>query len=167
MEIVKTIFDDQFFYQFYFQNSGDAELELDADVLTSLRKIYYWFSGEGLRAKPSKYKPADAKLFDGMDDPIDLPPWMINVDLDYYVSQFTQYGFRGSLNRYRNQYMDFENFFFCPIGIKKTLQPTDFIAGTLEPVLIFVPGVDLVANMRKRLEDLRFFQMLQGVGHWV
>ena len=81
---------------------------MEADVLTALRKIYYWISGEGLRATPPKRKPADAKLLDGLDDPIDLPPWISNKDLDYYVSQFRKSGFRGPLNRYRNQYRDFE-----------------------------------------------------------
>ena len=88
-----------------------------------------------------------------MDDPIDPLPWMSNEDLDYYVSQFTKSGFRGPLNRYRNQHRDFK--FLSPYEDKKILQPAAFIAGTLEPVLNFVPGVDLVANMRKKLEDLK------------
>ena len=165
IEVAKKIYADQFFYQIYFQNPGVAEFELEANILTSLRKIYYWISGEGLRITTPKRKPADAKLLDGMDDPIDLPPWMSNEDLDYYVSQFTKSGFRGPLNRYRNQYRDFQ--FLSPYGDKKILQPAAFIAGTLEPVLNFVPGIDLVANMRKRLEDLRIVEMLEGAGHWV
>ena len=133
--------------------------------MTSLRKIYYRISGEGLRIPTPKRKPADAKLLDGMDDPIDLPPWMSNEDLDYYVSQFTKSGFRGPLNRYRNQYRDFE--FLSPYGDQKILQASAFISGALEPVLKFVPGIDLIPSMRKRLEDLRIIEILEGASYWV
>jgi pimeloyl-ACP methyl ester carboxylesterase len=37
----------------------------------------------------------------------------------------------------------------------------------LEPVLNFVPGVDLVAIMREKMADLRFVEMIEGAGHWV
>ena len=165
IEIAKKIYRDQFFYQIYFQDPGIAEAELEADVRDALRKIYYWISGEGLCARTLDNKPADAKLLDGMEDPGQLPPWMSAEDLDYYVSQFKESGFRGPLNRYRNHYRDFE--FLSSHGDRKILQPAAFISGTLEPVLNFVPGVDLIANMRKKLVDLRIVEMIDGAGHWV
>jgi len=50
IDVVKQLYKDKFFYQIYFQEPGVAEAELEADVRSSLRKIYYWISGEGLQA---------------------------------------------------------------------------------------------------------------------
>ena len=165
IDIAKQVYKDKFFYQIYFQEPGLAEAELEADVRDTLRKIYYWISGDGLRATTPVSKPSDAKLLDGMADPGVLPAWMSESDLDYYVAQFEASGFRGPLNRYRNWHRDFA--LLSPLGEQQITQPAAFIAGTLEPVLNFVPGVDLVANMREKLADLRLVEMIDGAGHWV
>ncbi|MDP6567254.1 MAG: alpha/beta hydrolase [Alphaproteobacteria bacterium] len=165
IDVARQVYKDKFFYQIYFQEPGLAEAELEADVRDSLRKIYYWISGEGLRAQPPRAKPADAKLLDGLGDPGEFPAWMGPADLDYYVAQFEESGFRGPLNRYRNWHRDFA--LLSPLAAQRIQQPAAFIAGTLEPVLNFVPGVDLVATMREKLADLRFVEMIEGAGHWV
>lgn len=36
-----------------------------------------------------------------------MPAWLTDADIDYYVSEFEQSGFRGPLNRYRNYDRDF------------------------------------------------------------
>ncbi|MFP6748146.1 MAG: alpha/beta hydrolase [Alphaproteobacteria bacterium] len=165
IEVAKQVYKDKFFYQIYFQEPGVAEAELEADVRDALRKIYYWISGEGLAAAKPASKPADAKLLDGMADPGEMPGWMSPEDLDYYVARFEAGGFRGPLNRYRNWHRDFA--LLSPLAERQILQPAAFIAGTLEPVLNFVPGVDLIAVMREKLADLRQVEMIEGAGHWV
>jgi hypothetical protein len=52
IQLFRNIYKDRFFYQLYFQQLGVAEAELEADVQTSLRKFYYWSSGERQKAKP-------------------------------------------------------------------------------------------------------------------
>jgi pimeloyl-ACP methyl ester carboxylesterase len=165
IDVARQVYKDKFFYQIYFQEPGVAEAELEADVRSSLRKIYYWISGEGMRAATPSEKPADAKLLDGMSDPGQMPAWISAEDLDYYVSQFEGSGFRGPLNRYRNWHRDFA--LLSPLGAQQITQPAAFIAGTLEPVLNFVPGVDLIAVMREKMADLRMVEMIEGAGHWV
>ncbi|MBT6427802.1 MAG: alpha/beta hydrolase, partial [Rhodospirillaceae bacterium] len=165
IDVAKQIYKDKFFYQIYFREPGVAEAELEADVRDTLRKIYYWISGEGLRAMTPASKPANARLLDGMADPGEFPAWMTGEDLDYYVTQFEASGFRGPLNRYRNWHPDFA--LLSPLAEQQLLQPAAFIAGTLEPVLNFVPGVDLVATMSEKLADLRMVEMIEGAGHWV
>ena len=165
IEVAKQVYKDKFFYQIYFQEPGVAEAELEADVRDALAKIYYWISGEGLRAMPPVSKPADAQLLDGMTAPEALPAWLNVEDLDYYVAQFEASGFRGPFNRYRNWHRDFA--LLSPLAGQQIQQPAAFIAGTLEPVLNFVPGVDLVATMREKLADLRMVEMIDGAGHWV
>jgi len=165
IELFRNIYKDRFFYQLYFQEPGVAEAELEADVRTSLRKIYYWASGEAIAAGIRLYKPADAKLLDDLPDPEPFPAWLTPADLDYYVGEFQQSGFRGPLNRYRTSKLDFEH--QAAVADKCVAQPAAFIAGSLEPVLHYLPGVDLIETMRTRVADLRLVRLIEGAGHWV
>ena len=165
IELFRNIYKDRFFYQLYFQEPGVAEAELEADVRTSLRKIYYWASGEAIAAGIRLHKPADAKLLDDLPDPEPFPAWLTPVDLDYYVGEFQQSGFRGPLNRYRTSRLDFEH--QAAVADKCVAQPAAFIAGSLEPVLHYLPGVDLIETMRTRVADLRLVRLIEGAGHWV
>ena len=61
IQLFRKIYKDRFFYQLYFQEPGVAEAELEADVRTSLRKIYYWGSGEGQKAEADDRQSARAR----------------------------------------------------------------------------------------------------------
>lgn len=165
IELFRQIYKGRFFYQLYFQEPGVAEAELEADVRTALRKLYYAASGDSGAGGLTGDKPADARLLDGVPDPDPFPAWLAPEDLDYYVGEFERSGFRGPLNRYRTAELDFEQ--QAPVAEKKVEQPAAFIAGTLEPVLRFRPGVDLVEVMRGHVADLRLVRLLEGAGHWV
>ena len=75
------------------------------------------------------------------------------------------FSFRGPLNRYRTSELDFAQ--QAEIADCRIEQPAAFIAGSLDPVLGFLPGVDLVALMRERVTDLRLVRIIDGAGHWV
>jgi pimeloyl-ACP methyl ester carboxylesterase len=165
IQLFKNLYKDRFFYQLYFQEPGVAEAELEADLRTSLRKIYYTASGEGRKAGPVPPKPADAKYLDGLIDPDPFPDWLTTADLDYYVGQFEQSGFRGPLNRYRTAELDFAQ--QADIADRRIEQPAAFIAGGLDPVLTFIPGVDLIEVMRQRVADLRLVRIIDDAGHWI
>jgi pimeloyl-ACP methyl ester carboxylesterase len=165
IEIFKQLYKDRFFYQLYFQEPGVAEAELEADVRLSLRKFYYWASGDLMAQRPKFNKPADDNLLNGLPDPDPLPAWLSESDLDYYASQFEQSGFRGPLNRYRTAHLDFEQ--QAAVADRKIAQPAAFIAGKLDPVLAFLPGIDMVEVMRRQMEDLRTVELIDGAGHWV
>jgi pimeloyl-ACP methyl ester carboxylesterase len=165
IELFRRIYKDRFFYQLYFQTPGVAEAELEADVRVSLRKIYYSASGEGIKAGPRFDRPADARLLDGLSDPDPFPGWLTTADLEYYVREFQQSGFRGPLNRYRTSELDFAQ--QAEVADLRIEQPAAFIAGSLDPVLRFVPGVDLIEMMRDRVSDLRLVRLVDGAGHWV
>jgi pimeloyl-ACP methyl ester carboxylesterase len=165
IELFRNIYKDRFFYQLYFQQPGVAEAELETDVRASLRKIYYAASGEGRKAAPGPAKPADAKYLEGLADPNPLPDWLTPDDLDYYAGEFSRSGFRGPLNRYRTSELDFAQ--QAEIANRRIEQPAAFIAGSLDPVLGFLPGVDLVARMREHVTDLRLVRIIDGAGHWV
>jgi len=157
-------FGDYFWYMVYFQKPGVAEAELEADIRRSLRMMYFSISGdapEGLWLTP---KPASAKFLEGLVDPPALPSWLTAEDLDYYVAQYEQSGFRGPLNWYRNIDRNIE---ITPqLETAKIEQPAFFIAGKKDLVLSFAGGA-MLAGMDKWLKDLRGKVIIDGAGHWV
>jgi pimeloyl-ACP methyl ester carboxylesterase len=165
VQLFRNIYKDRFFYQLYFQEPGVAEAELEADVLTSLRKVYYWSSGERQKAKATIENPIGPGLLDRLVDPNPFPIWLTEADLDYFASQFRNSGFRVPLNRYRNSERDFEQ--LAAFDGKPLTHPTAFMAGSLEPVLGMIPGVDMVELMRKHCPDLRTVRVMEDAGHWL
>lgn len=165
IQLFRNIYKDRFFYQLYYQEPGVAETELEADVSTSLRKIYYWGSGEARKAQAKIENPIGPGLLDRLVDPNPFPIWLTEADLDYFVSQFRNSGFRGPLNRYRNSERDFED--LAAFDGKLITHPTAFMAGSLEPVLGMIPGLDMVELMRKQCADLRYVRLMEDAGHWL
>jgi pimeloyl-ACP methyl ester carboxylesterase len=165
IEMAKSMYKDRFFYQLYFQKEGAAEAELEADIAAGLRKVYFAISGGAPLNKWLEHKAADAKLLDGMIDPQPFPDWMSEKDLQIYVEAFRAGGFRGPLNRYRAQNIDFEE--MAEFAGKPVTQPSYFIAGERDAVRSFVPGIDLYANPGISCTDFRGSVILPSIGHWV
>ncbi len=161
----QMLYPNRFFYQLYFQKPGVAEAEFEADIGTSLRKIYYSGSGDAPKGMFSADKPPDARMLDDIPNPEVLPAWLTEQDLDYYTVQFKKSGFRGPLNRYRNQDRDWEN--LTGLTNARVTKPACFIAGSRDAVLRFVPGVDLVEYMKRWVDDLRLCRIIDGAGHWI
>ncbi len=153
------------FYQLYFQDEGVAEAELEADVRTSLRKIYYAASGDSPSADGWFNGSAAGGLLDAFVDPDAFPDWMTEVDLDYFVSNFEASGFRGPINRYRNQERDFQ--MLPDMGVRPVSQPSCFIAGSKDFVRMFIPRFDSYEDVSSHCADLRNKTIIEGAGHWV
>ena len=161
----RQIYAGRFFYQIYFQEPGLAEAEFEADIRTALRKIYFSGSGDAPKGMFRSDKSPGARMLDDLPDPSVLPKWLTEQDVDYYVSQFERSGFRGPLNRYRNQERDWER--LTGLGGARITRPACFIAGSRDGVLRFVPNVDLVENMKRWIDDLRVCEIIDGAGHWI
>ena len=164
----QKLYGDQgkFFYQLYFQQEGVVEAEVEADMRTALRKIYYSISGDAPSLGPTWLeRPVGGGLLDGMTDPDPFPSWMTPSDLDYFVENFEASGFRGPVNRYRCQDRDFAN--LPEMGIAPVHQPSAFIAGSKDVVRHFVPGRDGFAAVDQLCLDLRVNRIIEGPGHWV
>lgn len=170
VNLFRKIYRDRFFYQLYFQEPGVAERELEADVRSALRRIYYSASGDfatganAASAAAIMAKPASATFLEGLPEPEQLPAWLSEADLDYYTREFEHSGFRGPLNRYRNDERDWHA--LPQLSQQRVPQPALFITGSRDPVLRFVPGLDLLQMMDPWYADLRGRIMLDGVGHW-
>jgi pimeloyl-ACP methyl ester carboxylesterase len=155
---------NRFFYQAWFQKVGPPEAEAEADVRGFLRRFYYGISGD---AKEGSWpqKPADATLLEGMVDPDPFPSWLTENELDYYVSEFKESGFRGPINRYRNHERDFE--WLQGFADRKLEQPSLLIGGTRDPAFnLFGRAADPGALMREHAPGLRGVHVLEGCGHW-
>ena len=167
IELYKRIHAGRFFYQLYFQEEGVAEAEFEADVRQSLRKIYYLASGDRTDAVTEAMlakKPGD-NMLDGLPEPDPFPNWLSEADLDYYTAEFTKGGFRGPLNRYRAQQRDWE--LLEDYAGSKIEQPACLIAGELDPVRNFVPGLDLYQQAGAHCSDYRGTTLIDGEGHWI
>ncbi len=162
LDMLKQVFKDQFFYQLYFQEPGVAEAELGGDVRTFLRKFIYMGSGEGAEnAAAMAAQGPDADLLSNLPNPDEMPAWLTDEDLDYYVSEFGGSGMRGPLNYYRNLNTTWRNTEGAP-GVVN--QPCMFVAGEKDGVITM--SGDAYANMGNHVTDLRINELIPGVGHW-
>jgi len=165
IELWRQIYKDNFFYQTYFEKEGVAEEELERNVGASLRKIYYWISAEGHDAKMRTNFDKDSELLDGLIDPDPFPNWLTKKDLDFYINEFKNSGFRGPINRYRNQDRDWET--IPELSNLKIEVPSFFIGGGKDSVRKFMKGHDMYENPGKNCTNFFGKAIIEEAGHWV
>lgn len=165
LDLARATYPDRFYYQLYFQREGVVEAELEADVGRSLRMIYYALSGSAPLDLWLARKRPEAGLLEGLVDPEPFPGWLKATDLKVYEDAFRAGGFRGPVNRYRAQDLDFR----ALAGLKGAplAQPSCFIAGERDMVRHMIPGLDLYADPGLPCTDFRGSTLLPGIGHWV
>ena len=66
-------------------------------------------------------------------DPVALPPWLTEADIDVFAAEYARTGFRGGLNWYRN--IDRNWALTAPWHGANITQPALFIAGTRDAVI--------------------------------
>jgi len=165
MQLIDALFPDRFFYIRYFQQIGVGEAELaTADTVTALKQVFFGGSGEGIRAGAIRPMPRDAKLLESWAAaPAAVLPFLPDAELTRYAAAFDAGGWRGPLNWYRN--FDRNAADARALGDSIIHQPSAFLAGEFEPVLMFWPGQ--LENMRAHLADLRMEVRPAGIGHWI
>ncbi|HEX4113978.1 MAG TPA: alpha/beta hydrolase [Stellaceae bacterium] len=155
------------FYQEYFQQPGRVERELEEDVRGTMLGLLAE-GGLATGASPA-YSiaafPKNMRLGDVVRArlPDRLPPWLTEVDLDFYVGEFTRVGFRGGINWYRNIDRNWE---LTPFQDGATLmQPAVFIAG--EHDLVLKMTADILKLQDTLLPRLKGTHLVPDAGHWV
>ncbi|MFL2783836.1 MAG: alpha/beta fold hydrolase [Dehalococcoidia bacterium] len=165
LQALRQLYKDKFFYQLYFQEEGVAERELESDIRLSLRKMYFSASGDASSLENWVNRAPSTTLLGDFEDPDPFPDWLSDKDLEYYIDNFSAGGFRGPINRYRNQDQDFDN--LPMMGVEPVEQPSCFIAGSKDLVRTFVPGIDLYETPDIHCRDMRVSKVIEGAGHWV
>jgi pimeloyl-ACP methyl ester carboxylesterase len=155
------------FYMAYFQQPGVAEEELGRDARKSIRMLLYSASGDAPRppgAPPPPVVPTGKGFLDIMADPEQLPPWLMESDIDVYAAEFERTGFRGGLNWYRTIDLSWE--LMAPWNGAPLLPPTLYVAGDRDLVVNF-PGMRAqLPHLGRFIPRLTHTLMVPGCGHW-
>jgi pimeloyl-ACP methyl ester carboxylesterase len=153
------------FYLQYFQKPGVPEAELQRDIKSALRRLYFTASGDLDDDKKGFGRLPDGTLLGNTADPSTLPAWLGEADLEYYTQEFARAGFRGGLNWYRNLRRNWE--LGGPWRGQPIRQPSLFIAGKKDGVLRFPAAQAQLEAYPKTLPGLRGCHLLDDAGHWV
>ncbi|QHD07003.1 alpha/beta fold hydrolase [Pseudomonas sp. R76] len=156
IDIMRELYAERFNYILYFQAPGVAEQELNADIERTLR-LFMQDQDVFLQKKP-----ATATLLEGVSAPGALPHWCSQADLDVYVQTFSEHGFRGPLNWYRNFERNWQRTEF--LAGQQVSQPTLFLIGDRDPVGVF--EAHTLKRMPDSVPDLQQ-QVLANCGHWI
>ncbi|XP_028255549.1 bifunctional epoxide hydrolase 2 [Parambassis ranga] len=149
-----------FDYQLYFQKPGAAEAELEKDLERTF-KIFFYSSSDEAERPPISTAGVCARggLLVGLPDQIPRSSMLSEADLQYYVSQYKDRGFRRPLNWYRNGDANWK--WMCSRPRAKLLMPALMVTTGKDPVLlaVFSKGMEeLIPNLsRGHIEDC---------GHW-
>jgi pimeloyl-ACP methyl ester carboxylesterase len=158
----RNAFGQNFFYILYFQEPGPADTELDGDPARALRRLL-----GGIRSTGEENvflqmtTPGPGGFIDRLPEPDGLPAWITQDEVDHYVAAFTETGFTGPLNWYRN--FD-RNWQLTETTPSPTIDvPTLFLGGTADPALAMTPRDrvrDVVSGPYREV-------MIEGAGHWL
>lgn len=162
---MKKTFGENFYYILYHQEPGVAEAEYDADPRGLLSRLYT--SKDTLTEPPAVTDPKRSAggWISRLGKPKELPHWLTQADLDYFVSQFQQAGFRGGVNYYRNFDRNWE---ITPeLAGARIKVPVAFIAGEDDIVIRGAKADTLRTQMSRVADDLRAVTLVPGSGHWV
>ena len=154
--------DNAVFYQLFLQ-TPEAEVGLSRNPRKTFRSQFYTLSGD---------RPASAGggFVDGMvprrgaplADPLSLPSWITERDIDVYVDELLRSGFRGPLAWYRNLDLSWE--LLAPMASATLAQPALYIAG--ERDFVAAANARFVASQASLVPKLRPALVLPGCGHW-
>ncbi|MBK8839824.1 MAG: alpha/beta hydrolase [Hyphomonadaceae bacterium] len=170
MDATRARYGENFWYTVYFQEPGVAEKEFDAQPYEFLSRIYLLYEGQTPVEAPEITDPRRSAgggigWIPRMGKMKQLPPWLTQKDLDYYVSEFKESGFRGGINYYRNSNRNWE---ITPQLTGATVnQPVIFIAGQTDLVIAGQTAESLTAAMKPIVKDLRSVTVIPGAGHWI
>uniref|UniRef100_A0A665W7D5 AB hydrolase-1 domain-containing protein n=1 Tax=Echeneis naucrates TaxID=173247 RepID=A0A665W7D5_ECHNA len=150
-----------FDYQVYFQQPGVAEAELEKNLERTF-KIFFFSSSEQADRPALSTSGVCARggLLVGLPEQIPRTSMLTEAELQFYVSQYKQTGFRNPLNWYRNSEADWR--WMCSRPAAKLLMPALMVTAGKDPVLLpaFSKGMEnLIPNLsRGHIEEC---------GHWI
>ena len=91
--------------------------------------------------------------------------WLTNKDIKYLSKEFEKSGFKGPLNRYRNQHKDWAD--IPELANLKIISPSLFIGGQYDPVRYFIKGYDAYEKPDRLCANFYGSHIIKNSGHWV
>ncbi len=156
---------EHFLHIEYFREPGPADRALNAAPREFLNKVFYALSGDYEMAKVFQHPPGITYL-EALPEPLPLPwSWMSELEMEFFVSEYSRCGFTGGLNYYRamdlkwSQRKRFEG--------AKSAVPAFFIGSENDIDLEQFHGDDPISLMRAQFPDLRKVAMIAEAGHMV
>lgn len=159
---------DRDYYRLFFQEPGKAEADLEADVRRSMLGALYSISGDAIANGDldegwDGFFPAGQTMTEQMIIPDELPSWLTEEDLQFYVDEITRTGFRGGLNWYRN--INALPACLAPWVGTTIKQPSFYMGGSTDMIAGNTP--EAIEGTRAALPGLRHLEILEGAGHWL
>ncbi|KAI6684938.1 hypothetical protein NL676_030851 [Syzygium grande] len=161
VESMRAFFGDDY-YICRFQKPGDIESEIER---IGVRNVLVKILTERKPGPPMWPKGEDFGC--GPGEPIALPSWLSEEDLDYYTSKFEKRGFTGGLNYYRAMDLNWE--LTAPWTDAQVKVPVKFIVGDLD-MTYTTPGVKEYVHgggFKKHVPLLEDVVVMEGVGHFI
>ncbi len=165
LEEYRAMAKNHFVHITYFEPKGPADADLDAHPREFLNKVFWALSGEYHYLDVWKHPPGTTYLA-ALPEPPPLPWfWLTELELEFFVSEYSRSGFTGGLNWYRSmdlkwvQRKPFEGA-TCPV-------PAYFIGSEQDCDLEGFHGPDPIGLMRAQFPDLREVAMIKNAGHLV
>lgn len=159
--LLERAFGDNFFYIVYFQEAGAADKEFAANPRRFFRAMIWTSSGDAPAGSYRGGKKGEVGFIDTLTEPEQMPSWLTDEELDYYVTEFTRTGFTGGLNWYRNFDRNWE--LTEKYADAKVEAPALFVTGEHDPVQRFMPS----QGIQEWVPNLRGKIVIPGAGHWV
>ena len=160
--------DGRDYYRLYFQEPGVAEADLEADIARSMRGFLYSISGDAVANGDfaegwDGHFPRGETLSQQLIVPDELPGWLSEDDLAFYVDEISRTGFRGGLNWYRN--INAIPGALAPFAGATIEQPSFYMGGSTDLIAGNTP--EAISAMTAALGDLRHVEVVEGAGHWL
>lgn len=165
LEIWKETMADNFFYiNYHNEPGGVAEAEYDADPEGMITRLYTSPGTPRHDPEITDPKRSAGGFIQRIGAPKEMPAWITQEELDYYINEFKRSGFRGGVNYYRNFDANWE----LTDGVDPVLKiPSAFISGAADMVIGGADEAGLRALMQTQMSDLREITLIPEMGHWV
>jgi pimeloyl-ACP methyl ester carboxylesterase len=152
-----------FYHLDYFAARGVADRALDAAPREFLTKVFYALSGDYHYVDVWKHPPGTPYI-DALPTPPPFPwSWMSELEMEFYVSEYSRSGFTGGLNWYRA--MDLRWRQRKPFENQQNPAPFFFIGSENDADLEGFQGSDPLGGIARAYRDVREIAMVPKAGH--
>jgi len=156
--------ENHFLHIEYFREIGPADADLTASTREFFRKVFWVLSADGDFQKMWSHPPGTSYI-DAMDEPSQALPWhwLNELELEFFVSEYSRSGFTGGLNWYRS--MDIKWQERKAFEGKTSEVPAYFIGSEQDIDLEEFHGDDPISLMRAQFPNLQDVIMIPNAGH--